>query len=260
MKITDTLQEYCNKVFKRIPRQTPSKELLERIKIVAHRGDWNLTDRKENTLAAFKSCLNKGIWAVEMDIRWTSDNVPIVHHDASPLRVFGEDFWISEMSFANLRKQIPLIPSLQEIVELFAGKIHLMIELKNHPTPDQAKILWDVLSPLNPVHDFHFMSLDLERFHPLKNFPNKSFVSIARTNIFAVYKKSLEMELGGFTGQYFLLTSKMKNTCQKQNILVGTGFPDGDELLFRETNRQVDWVFTNHPIELAQTRQRLMQS
>lgn len=251
IKLTDKLQELSNKVFRFIPQPTPSIEKLKAVKIVAHRGDWNNSDRLENTLEAYDFCVDKNIWAIEFDIRWSKDNVPMVHHDASTLRVFGKDRLISDMNLSEVKNDFPKIPELSEVINRYGKKLHFMIELKATQSPEQAEILKEALGSLTPIDDFHFLSLDLNRFNNLNFVPKKSFVSVARTNISKIHASSLKQEIGALTGQYLLLSNKMKDQCHKQGLKVGTGFPDSKNLFFREVGRGVDWVFTNHAVNLA---------
>src|SRR5689334_5617827 len=50
-----------------------------KIQIVAHRGDTR--NAPEATLAAFQDAINKGADAVEFDIKFTRDGVPVAMHD-----------------------------------------------------------------------------------------------------------------------------------------------------------------------------------
>ncbi len=251
VKLTDQIQNFCNQVYRFVPQPEPTNWALDHVKIVAHRGCWNQAERLENTMAAFLESLQHNIWAVEFDLRWTKDNVPVIHHDANTQRVFNKNLEIAETEFSQLRSEIAQIPTLMEVIAALGNKKHLMIELKTLCLPEQVKTLHETLKDLTPVEDYHVMSLDLDRFTPLDFIQTKAMVSIARTNIQHIYKQTLERRLGALTGQYLLLTDAMKNSCQQQDILVGTGFPDSKNLFYRETNRGVNWIFTNQAIELA---------
>ncbi len=56
---------------------------------VAHRGD--PYEQRENTLASIRSAMRAGADAVEIDVRITRDNVPVLLHDASLKRLWGHD-------------------------------------------------------------------------------------------------------------------------------------------------------------------------
>jgi glycerophosphoryl diester phosphodiesterase len=72
--------------------------------LIAHRGG---TDRyPELTIASFKLSLELGADYVEMDIRFTKDNVPVISHDEDGLKLFGSPAKINEMTaeqFASLQ-------------------------------------------------------------------------------------------------------------------------------------------------------------
>lgn len=64
--------------------------------LIAHRGG---TDRyPELTIEAARHSLALGADFVELDIRFTKDNVPVIAHDADGLRLFGHEGNISEMT------------------------------------------------------------------------------------------------------------------------------------------------------------------
>ena len=71
-------------------------------RICAHRG-FN-TVAPENTLAAFGAAIAMGANEIEMDIRFTSDGVPVVAHDSFLERVSNGTGIIEETAFADLRK------------------------------------------------------------------------------------------------------------------------------------------------------------
>lgn len=249
--LTDFLQQTCNKVFALIPFTKPAPDVLKQVLIVAHRGAWKETDCLENSLEAFRECLNHPIDAIEFDLRWSSDDCPVIHHDANTSRLFDRDRTLSEMSFEQVREEFPQIPSLKEVVQELGGKFIFMIELKTSPTPAQVASLKKTLSPLKAAENYYFMSLNTKVFDHLSYWPRQSFVTIARTNIQEIYQKTIEENWGGLTGQYLLLSDSMKRDCHNRGIKVGTGFTDSKNLFYRETSRQVDWIFTNAPLELA---------
>lgn len=75
------------------------------MKIIAHRCG---TDKyHEQTVQAARYSLKKGVDMVEVDIRFTSDNIPVVIHDATPEKLYGVSTPVSEMTkteFLSLRR------------------------------------------------------------------------------------------------------------------------------------------------------------
>lgn len=249
----DNIEKIIHMAMKRWPQKKPKPAQINQAKLVAHRGAWNYDDCLENTLPAFAKCLPTAVWGIEFDIRWTKDNIPIVHHDRNTQRVFKKNLDIDELTYQAVNQAVPEIPKLSDVIDLMGLKKHLFIELKTQPTKEQAEILKSCLDHLEPEKDFHLMSLDPLCFEPLDNYyPKRTFVSIARANINSISQQTLEQHWGAITGHYLLLNSDLKKRCQEQSIKTGTGFIDSENLFFREVNRSIDWLFSNKAYELSQ--------
>lgn len=242
-----------------IPRPPPSVAQLEHCRLIAHRGvhDHGQTVH-ENTIAAFEAALEAGAWGIEFDLRWTADDVPVVFHDFSCRRVFGDPTAIAETRFEELRRRIPLLPTLEEIITRFGGaRVHLMIEVKRTGQPlteTRHAILRRELGKLAPVLDFHLMSLDLDELSRIAKaglVPPEACVSIAEINVAATSERTLREGWGAFTGQYVLVSDERIRRHHDAGQWVGTGFPSSISTLSRELRRGVDWVFTNHTHELT---------
>ncbi|MCX7869549.1 MAG: glycerophosphodiester phosphodiesterase family protein [Terrimicrobiaceae bacterium] len=103
--------------------------LLE--KPVAHRG-LHSPGIPENTLPAFEAAASAG-FPIELDVRRTADGVAAVFHDRTLSRLSGRDTPICECAWKDLR-QLAIggarIPRLEEVLELAAGRVPVLIELK----------------------------------------------------------------------------------------------------------------------------------
>lgn len=99
----------------------------------AHRGLHN-AQRPENSMAAFRAALEHG-YGIELDIHLIKDGNLAVMHDSSLKRTAGTDVNITELTTGELKNYRlngteETIPTFQEVLELFAGKAPLIIELK----------------------------------------------------------------------------------------------------------------------------------
>jgi len=100
----------------------------------AHRGLHD-AERAENSLAAIEAAINSG-FAIEIDIQPSSDGEAMVFHDYSLDRLTTETGRIHLRSIDALRA-IPLsgggggIPSLSEALDLIAGRVNVLIEIKD---------------------------------------------------------------------------------------------------------------------------------
>jgi glycerophosphoryl diester phosphodiesterase len=113
-------------------RRRPRPPWLHTVPI-AHRG---LHDAEfpENTLGAFDAAASAG-YAMELDVRLSSDNELVVFHDATTARLTDEDHVVSEtearvltaLTVANSRYKIPL---LAEAFEVVAGRSPVLVDVK----------------------------------------------------------------------------------------------------------------------------------
>ena len=99
----------------------------------AHRGLHD-GEKSENSMAAFRAALENG-YGIELDIHLMKDGNLAVIHDTSLLRTTGADVKITGLTAEEL-VNYPLegteetIPLFSQVLELFAGKAPLIIELK----------------------------------------------------------------------------------------------------------------------------------
>ena len=242
-----------------LPRQRPALERLKDCQVVAHRGAHAGESARfiENTLPAFEKAVSGQAWAIEVDVRWTSDGVPVIHHDSDCKRVHHFAKRVHETKFSNLRKGAPEIPTLEEVIQRFKGRAHLMIELKRKQNPwtkERLQHFTEILKPLTPVNDFHLMSLETDLLLKIAQqdlFPKKSLLPIGTYTFPLVSKIALREGLAGITGHYALLSDAIIQKHREAGQKVGTGFISSRSVLFRELNRGVNWIFTNHAPEVT---------
>ena len=111
-----------------------SPEFLKRP--LAHRG---LHDRaalaEENSLSAFRRAIDHG-YGIELDVRPSAEGRAMVFHDADLGRMTGETGILSEVPARELGR-IRLgaggdsIPTLQEVLKLVAGRVPVLVEIKD---------------------------------------------------------------------------------------------------------------------------------
>ena len=88
----------------------------------------------ENSMAAFRLALENG-YGIELDIHLLADGNLAVIHDASLLRTAGVDVKIEslttrELTTYHLENTMETVPTFQQVLDLFAGKAPLIVELK----------------------------------------------------------------------------------------------------------------------------------
>ena len=259
---TNLLQFLADGVYASIPRLRPAKLALLNCKIVSHRGEHDNRAIKENTLAAFDSVLDKGVWGIELDIRWTRDLHPVVIHDQDCRRVFGSALEVNKVTLGELQSALPDIPSLEQVIQRYGSKIHLMIELKAELFPDperQQARLEKLFSGLEPGIDFHILALTSDLFRLVSFLPNRALMLSAEFNMSAMSKVALRNNYAGISGQYLLFGMNIIRKHNERNQKTGSGFVRSRFCLYRELNRGVEWIFTNHALKLHNIWQELLK-
>jgi glycerophosphoryl diester phosphodiesterase len=126
--------------------------------LLGHRGARATRSIPENTLASFELCLQHGCDGFEFDVRLSADGEAVVCHDASFRR----------MKIANTASENLALPTLENVLQQFAERAFLDIELKvtgletrtlaelsRHP-PQKGFVVSSFLPEvLEAIHDLH---------------------------------------------------------------------------------------------------------
>lgn len=114
---------------------------------VAHRGD--SARAPENTLPAFRAALASGVRRLELDVRFTAGDVPVLMHDPTVDRTTNGHGEIASMTLEQVRAldagrwfgrrfRGTRVPTLYEALALAkARRAYVMVELKTLPTANQ---------------------------------------------------------------------------------------------------------------------------
>lgn len=101
--------------------------------LIAHRGVHN-SIIIENTLPAFSKSVDKN-YIIELDIHILKDNTIVVYHDYNISKLTGVNKVIETLSYPHLSKikikNKYTIPTLKQVIHIVAGKVPLLIEVKD---------------------------------------------------------------------------------------------------------------------------------
>ena len=249
------LMQICDYVFAVIPQKVPTLENLEKCKIISHRGQHDNINVIENTLTSFDRALEtEGIWGIELDFRWTKDLQPVVAHDPDLQRLFGLNLRIADTTLIKLKQSCPQLPTLEEVIQRYSGKLHLMIEVKeeHYPHPEkQNQILKDLFVLLEPRKDFHLLSLVPEMLDLINFVDSSAKLPVAIFNEKILSKISLNENYAGLGGHYLLLHQKLVKQHLDCGQKIGVGYPKSKNSLFREINRGIEWIFSNDAVTIS---------
>ncbi|MFF6790232.1 glycerophosphodiester phosphodiesterase [Streptomyces filamentosus] len=112
---------------------------MRSVTVVGHRGDPYRA--RENTLPSIASAFGRGADVVEVDVRLTKDQVPVLLHDDTLKRLWGHDRALSSLSHEELRALTGGgVPTLREAL-LAAGAHRLMLDLPGGNEASVRKIV-----------------------------------------------------------------------------------------------------------------------
>jgi len=251
--IEKVLTQVLDGMFACIPRQLPSTEALKTCRIISHRGEHDNKTVLENTLSAFDAAVEHGVWGIECDVRWTRDLVPVVFHDADLLRLFNSADVVGRTEFGQLRENFPQIPTLNEVLTRYGRSMHLMVEIKTETYPDpvyQSRILSEEFGRLIPEKDYHFLSLNPDMFQYVDFAPPGNRIAVAQVNVAAMSQLALKENYGGMACHYAFMSRARMRTHHQRGQGVGTAYIRSRNSLFREIQRGVDWLFSNHAFKV----------
>ena len=112
----------------------PDLPLLRRYRY-AHRGLYG-GELPENSMAAFRNALEHG-YGIEFDLHLLKDGNIGIMHDSSLKRMTGrdgilEDLTTEQLKDYHLNGTSQVIPTFSQVLELYSGKLPLIIELKSY--------------------------------------------------------------------------------------------------------------------------------
>lgn len=90
----------------------------------------------ENSFCAFSAAISAG-YGIELDVQRSADDVPVVFHDDDMDRLTDakgafRDYSAATLGRTVLRGGTDTIPTLKEVLALVAGKVPLLIEIKEN--------------------------------------------------------------------------------------------------------------------------------
>lgn len=131
---------------------------------IAHRGVHDVFT--ENTLDAFQRALDIGFHSIELDVHVTADGVCVVNHDESVITP-KVALSIRGTYYDTLHAAAPLLPRLDAVLDLVAGKAHTYVELKTRGVEAAlCEVLRDRIADAS-VHSFdHAVVLRMRRMLP----------------------------------------------------------------------------------------------
>lgn len=224
--------------------------------IIGHRGAAGLAP--ENTMDSFRSAKSAAADMIELDIRLTRDKIPVVIHDARLLRTHHDRAAISSLTLAELdaRTQDAPIPTLEQVLDVFFGKILLNLEIKSRGA---GRIVAEMVATRakrsqgkwDNVLFASFMGTELIAVRRVSSQANLAVLHNNNPFVYIAYLRPLRLTAVGF---HRLHTSRLAHEIAKKaglfTYIYTVNRPKAAILLARQG---YDGVVTNYPDRLAET-------
>ena len=234
-----------------------SVSLSAQTKVIAHRGYWNTDGSAQNSLTALRRAADIGCWGSEFDVWLTSDGELVAFHDK---KLGGEyDRPITEMTAEEVRAhRLPngeRVPTLAEYLAeaLKHPNLHLVFELKPHPTPSQEREAVakgvQMVEEMGLADRTDYISFSLEACREFHRVAPVAKVFYLKGNL-----SPKELKAEGFAGPdyNFVLFELHPSWIEESHTLgmeTNVWTVNNKALLRRYARKGVDYITTNRPEE-----------
>lgn len=226
------------------------------VEVTAHRG--YSAAYPENTIPAFKGAIQVGADWAELDVQQTADGEVIVMHDSNLKRTTGLDKEVWQVTWDEIKDldngswfdkkyQTVRIPTLEEVLKVCRGKIHLNIEIK--PSGHDKDLEEQVAKLLKKYHmrdTCVVFSLKYDSLRKIKEADD----SIETAYITSVsYGNFTDLEYAdGYSVESTLLSKSFVNKAQKAGKQIYVWTVNSEERLEKVVGMGIDNVITDDPV------------
>ena len=244
------------------------------MKIIAHRGLSGFYP--ENTMIAFKKCLNLNIYGIELDVQKTKDNYLVVIHDEKVDRTFNGTGYIKDMTLKELKSlnsnfknyennEDCKIPTLKEVLTLFKPTNFIInIELKNNKIKykNLEEDVVNLVKELKMERRVIISSFRIRSLKKLKDLCPKISRSYLISEKFYNYRlksmifyKAIKNHSTYLSPNYSIIDNKFIKKCHRRDIKVLCYTINTMEEYEKLLKFKVDGLFTDFPNILSSIKE-----
>ena len=226
------------------------------VEVTAHRGYSAVYP--ENTIPAFKGAIQVGADWAELDVQQTADGEVIVMHDSNLKRTTGLDKEVWQVTWDEIKDldngswfdkkyQTVRIPTLEEVLKVCRGKIHLNIEIK--PSGHDKDLEEQVAKLLKKYHMRDTCVVSSLKYDSLRKI-KQADDSIETAYITSVsYGNFTDLEYAdGYSVESTLLSKSFVNKAQKTGKQIYVWTVNSEERLEKVVGMGIDNVITDDPV------------
>lgn len=236
---------------------TATISIAAQTKVIAHRGYWDTEGSAQNSLTALAKAAEVGCWGSEFDVWLTADGELVVFHDSTLGK--GYDRPIVEMTAAEVTAHtLPngeKVPTLAEYLNeaLKYPELHLVLELKPHPTPTQeaeaaAKCV-KMIEEAGLANRTDYISFSLGACREFHSQAPTAKVFYLNGNL-----SPKELKEEGFAGPdyhfaIYQLHPKWMSQCRSLGLETNVWTVNAESIMRKFVRKGVDYLTTNRPEE-----------
>ena len=217
------------------------------VEVTAHRG--YSAAYPENTIPAFKGAIQVGADWAELDVQQTADGEVIVMHDSNLKRTTGLDKEVWQVTWDEIKDldNGSWIPTLEEVLKVCRGKIHLNIEIK--PSGHDKDLEEQVAKLLKKYHMRDTCVVSSLKYDSLRKI-KQADDSIETAYITSVsYGNFTDLEYAdGYSVESTLLSKSFVNKAQKAGKQIYVWTVNSEERLEKVVGMGIDNVITDDPV------------
>ena len=226
------------------------------VEVTAHRG--YSAAYPENTIPAFKGAIQVGADWAELDVQQTADGEVIVMHDSNLKRTTGLDKEVWQVTWDEIKDldngswfdkkyQTVRISTLEEVLKVCRGKIHLNIEIK--PSGHDKDLEEQVAKLLKKYHMRDTCVVSSLKYDSLRKI-KEADDSIETAYITSVsYGNFTDLEYAdGYSVESTLLSKSFVNKAQKAGKQIYVWTVNSEERLEKVVGMGIDNVITDDPV------------
>ena len=220
--------------------------------IIAHRGASGY--ELENSLSAFQKAVELKAAVIETDVQRTKDNILVLNHFDNLYFVTNKYKIISKLEYKELKniklKNGEQIPTLNDLLERYKGKIKFNLQLKGH---NIERLLVESVNNHDLLDDVVFSAFRIRNLKKIKRIePRARFelLTIFPYRIFQLiyyFKNLVKLGVTAINPIYPILTKGLINHAHQFGLKIYPWTVNNKEKIIELKKKGIDGVVTNYP-------------
>jgi glycerophosphoryl diester phosphodiesterase len=262
-------------ILKRVLDRRPAPLVWPPMKI-GHRGASG--EAPENTMASFELAWRQGVNGIEFDVQLSSDDVPMVIHDARLLRTTSGSGWVWEHRASVLRRldagswfnrryrlrareryagaRIPLLAEVLEWAK--ARECRVFVEIKDYRPGAAAKVL-EAIERAGVWRLVQVISFDLPALQQVRDLNGQVRLGLDFSGRLLPIRRALALGADALLPHWAIATRRLIRRAHDEGLQVIPWTVNYPIHMRRKILEGVDGLITNYPARLTAVLDRLKQ-